>query len=340
MKVSVIVPAFNADRTIGKTLGAIINQTGFSPAIEVIVVDDGSTDNTVLELAKFPQVTLLQQKNSGPAAARNTGAKAATGEIFVFTDSDTIPDPHWLQKIVAPFNDPSIMAATGTYTIANSGKSLAEIIQKEIEKRHSSYGDFVLFGGTYNLAVRKRLFDQLGGFDETYRHASGEDNDFCYRLISLGHLIKYVSEAKVAHHHTESVSRYLKEQYRHGFWRAKLYLEHPDRLSGDNYTGPRDILETLFSLVLIVLPVISYFRRCFAIARFLRLLPIAVCSGSAILFIEGNAAARQSESFGQFFQATAVFSLRAIIRTGAFICGLLFFAGKKFRRYLRNRYEG
>jgi glycosyltransferase involved in cell wall biosynthesis len=244
MKISVVIPVFNAEAFIANTVKAVLNQGTEGFFIELITVNDGSKDGTKRILESFKdQLILINQENRGPAAARNAGARAASGDIIVFTDSDTIPQPNWLINLYRVFKNENVKACAGSYCIANSESSLSRIIQSEIEFRYKSFNKMIRFAGTYNLAVTREVFHQTGGFDEAYRQASGEDNDFCYKIGKTGNMIRFVEEAKVAHFHTEKPLKYLKEQYRHGFWRARLYFEHPDKMGGDDYTFWKDIVE-------------------------------------------------------------------------------------------------
>ena len=102
IKISVIIPAYNADKTIAQNLEAILRQKGLKEKPEVIVVDDGSTDSTESIVKSYPEVIIVKQNNAGPATARNTGAKLAKGDILVFTDSDTVPHENWLKELTAP----------------------------------------------------------------------------------------------------------------------------------------------------------------------------------------------------------------------------------------------
>lgn len=317
MKISVIVPVFNGENTIASNIAAIKKQKQVPGDLEIIVVDDGSKDSTPAILKSIDEITVVTQTNKGPAAARNAGARRASGEIIVFTDADTIPHADWLNELTEPFNDPLIKACAGTYTIANSESMLAEIVQKEIELRHRNYGNFIKFAGTYNLAMRKQLFDKIGGFNETFTQASGEDNDLCYRILREGCEIKYVNSAKVAHHHPEKLLRYLKEQHRHGYWRAWLYRQFPERISGDSYTSFKDGAEVILSLV----SMLAVFSGKRGIHRFM------ACLSSLALLLMGlwqmHYARRISENFFKSLFAALVFTLRAVARTCGLIHGII-----------------
>ena len=117
IKYSVIIPAYNAKKTISFTLEALLSQEGIE-AGEVIVVDDGSSDNTADLVKKYP-VRLIQQANKGPASARNYGVREAKGEIVLFTDSDCIPQPGWLKAMTDPFQDESVHGVKGIYINKN-----------------------------------------------------------------------------------------------------------------------------------------------------------------------------------------------------------------------------
>src|SRR3972149_10647300 len=132
-RISVIVPAYNAGKTIGQALSAITNQSYPAELYEIIVVDDGSTDDTVEEIKKFP-VKYIWQKNSGPATARNRGVTYANGDTILFTDSDCMPDVNWISEMVKPFKDINVMAVKGAYR--NKQKSIvARFAQLEFEER-------------------------------------------------------------------------------------------------------------------------------------------------------------------------------------------------------------
>lgn len=331
-KISVIIPAYNSAATVLDTITAIQNQQYLKDSFEIIVVDDGSKDGTANLVKKIPNVKLISQPNSGPAAARNNGAKNASGEILVFTDSDTVPHPNWLYELIKPFDSYQIMATTGTYSQINTQSQLSTFIQREIELKHKSYGDFILFGGTYNLAIRKELFEQIGGFNEEYKKASGEDTEICYKILSEGHKIKYVPTAIVGHYHPENIGKYLKTQFTHGFWRAKLYYGFPKRISGDSYTGYKEIIETLASSLMII---------CFPIALLMlfckhkRILtrPTALSATFLALFITElysminiyNGNTLQANNLPNPVCLLFILIIRPIVRTAGFFLGLVKF---------------
>ncbi len=219
----------------------------------MIVVDDGSTDRTAEIVRSFARVKYVHQPNAGPAAARNKGVQTAQGKFIFFTDSDCVPHDDWLQKMMPHFHDPKVAAVSGSYGIANKNSWLAQCIHAEILYRHHKLmPQYPKAFGSYNVAIRKAVFESVGGFDTHYRYASGEDNDLSYKIIKAGHKIYFERAGLVDHHHTESLKRYLFEQFRHGYWRLKMYMDHPQMVGGDDYTFLKDILEmplALFGLI-------------------------------------------------------------------------------------------
>ena len=240
--VSIVSAVFNGEKTIAATLRGILEQD--VPLLEVIVIDDGSTDNTPQIVQSFPGIKYFFQPNQGPASARNKGAELASGEILLFTDSDCIPEPGWVRKIIPYFADPSVGVSAGSYGIANPGSILARSIHKEIIYRHTVLMPvYPKVFGSYNFAIRKNLFRELGGFNTVYRSPSGEDNDLSYKVIQAGYKIYFARDSIVKHYHPTSLLKYLREQYRHGFWRFKMYQDYPAMMRGDDYTFWKDALE-------------------------------------------------------------------------------------------------
>lgn len=320
-KISVIIPAYNCAATISKSLAALSAQD-HPPGLEIIVVDDGSTDQTAAAIQAFPQVKYFYQPNAGPAAARNRGAAVASGEILFFTDSDCVPHKDWVLKMIQHFTDPQVAAVAGSYGIANPQSWLASGIHAEIMFRHHRLMPLNPKAfGSYNVAIRREIFQKVGGFDTSYRYASGEDNDLSYKIGKSGYKIYFERSALVDHHHTESLGRYLFEQFRHGFWRAKMYREHPDMARGDDYTFFKDIIE----MPLAVLNVLMF------MFFFLKVAPAELAVAYLILFIgfELYYAARMIGGSFQPIVFSIVMFLRAHWRLAGFLAGITSFFSPK-----------
>jgi len=272
-KVSVVIAARDAEATLPALLAACAAQDHPGP-LEVVVVDDGSTDDTA-RVAREAGVRVVQQENRGPAAARNRGWREARAPVVLFTDSDCVPRSDWARRLAGGLDDDHAVSC-GSYGIANPGNLLAETVHAEILWRHSRLPDDVEFAGSYNLGVRREALEAVGGFDEAYPVPSGEDNDLSYRLRDAGHRIRFVRDAVVAHHHPVSLRRYLREQARHGAWRMVLYARHPGRARGDGYAGPLDFAAPPLAVLSVAAAAVAPFWYGAAIVALLAFVAVAM----------------------------------------------------------------
>ena len=234
--ISVIVPAYNAQRTLGPCLEALRSQTVALDCYEVIVVDDGSTDNTAAIALRY-DVHLIRQLNAGPAAARNRGARAASGEILLFTDADCVPDPAWIEWMTTPFSDPAVAGAKGAYR-TRQRSLVARFVQLEYEFKYARMAGLaqIDFVDTYSAAYRRLAFLESGGFDPAFRTASVEDQEFSFRLASQGHRLVFVPQGIVTHRHDATVSEYWRRKFGIGYWKVLLLSRHPGRAVRDSHT--------------------------------------------------------------------------------------------------------
>ncbi len=314
MLVSIIVPAYNAATTVGECIQACLDQTHAST--EVIVIDDGSTDDTAAVAQSFP-ISYIHQENRGPAAARNHGARIAFGKIVAFTDADCVPDPDWIESLLRGFEEGTV-AVGGTYGIRNESSLLARLIHEEIVLRHRNFNDTVDFLGSFNVAYEKEAFEKAGGFDESFPIASAEDNDLAYRLQDAGGELRFTSDARVAHYHPTKLWPYLRTQLWHGYWRMKLYAKHPRRSNGDRYAGFGDFLGPPLALLLLAcvlaLPLIDQSYFSIGIVLF------AVCYGALTVKFDRNIARRLGAGSGIAFRSMTM--LRDLARGIGLIGGM------------------
>lgn len=238
--VSVIVPAYNARETLPGCLGAISRQSasgGPRDRYEVIVVDDGSTDDTG-DIAEQAGVKTIRQPHRGPAAARNQGSQIAQGEILVFTDADCTPAPDWLANLVKPLEeDPTIAAAKGAYLTQQKGL-VARLVQLEYEEKYRRLAlqPFIDFIDSYSAAYRRDAFLAEGGFDTAFPVPSAEDQELSFRLWRKGARMVFVPKAIVFHRHPDTWWKYARRKVRFGYWQILNRWKHPEKLGGDSHT--------------------------------------------------------------------------------------------------------
>ncbi|MGA0846228.1 MAG: glycosyltransferase family 2 protein, partial [Luteolibacter sp.] len=229
---SVIVCSRNGAPRILSCLDAIRALHG---DFELIVVDDGSTDGTGdLVAATYPDAILLRIGASGLSAARNAGAALASGELLVFTDDDCEPDCEWLLRMGKAFAAGSHDALGGpnipprpsnwhqAVTDAAPGAP-GHVMLNDVDAEH-------LPG--CNLAVTRRAFDAVGGFDPIF-HTAGDDVDFCWRLEDAGFRIGFVPDAFVWHHRRRTIRGYLRQQWGYGVAERALIRKHPQRFTNE-----------------------------------------------------------------------------------------------------------
>lgn len=206
--ISVIIPVYNAQDTLDSCLSALFKQS--LPFFEAIVVDDSSTDNS-LEITKtYPCKVVRMQENKGPGGARNEGARVAKGDILVFTDSDCVVPPDWLERIDRFFKDNNLSALTGGYSKALNNNYIGRHRLYESSFYNPDKPGFVHMFNTYNFACRKEAFFKAGGFSETH---TAEDMLLNYFLYKNDAKIYYDNRIDVAHYFHNTLTRYLKQQF-------------------------------------------------------------------------------------------------------------------------------
>ena len=234
MRFSIVIPAYNAERVLKRCLEAA---TGIDyPDFEIILVDDGSTDDTAALVRQYPAVRYIRQDNQGPAAARNKGAAAASGELLFFTDADCVPPPDILSRYAPYFMNGDLVGLGGGYRTQNTESPVARYVGREIQFRHQQArpGRTKAFG-TYNCVFKKDIFLSAGGFDAGFKYASGEDFDFCYRLVAAGYWLGFDADIFVYHDHPDRIMKYLRQQYKRGTTRTRNIFRHGKTAVADNY---------------------------------------------------------------------------------------------------------
>ncbi|HSU52064.1 MAG TPA: glycosyltransferase [Segetibacter sp.] len=228
--ISVVICTYNGARTIEDTLSHLMKLT--YPAFEIIVINDGSKDNTAALVRKYP-VRLISTINKGLSNARNTGMENANGEIIAYIDDDAYPDDHWLHYLAYSFSTSSHGAMGGpniapeedgpvATCVANApGGPVHVLVSDEIAEHVPGC----------NLAVRTAVLKQIGGFDPIYRSA-GDDVDVCWRIQEAGYTIGFHPSAVVWHHRRNSLKAYWNQQKGYGKAEALLEAKWPEKYNG------------------------------------------------------------------------------------------------------------
>jgi GT2 family glycosyltransferase len=228
-RVSVVVCSYNGGATLEQCLKSLCALD--YPDYEVILVDDGSTDDTKAIAARFPEVRAIHQPNFGLSAARNVGLHAATGEIVAYTDSDCFADVNWLTHMVYQLRRTGAAGVGGPNLTPEDGRVAACVAACPGQPTHVLESDQVAeHVPGCNMAFRKDALLSINGFDTMYRQA-GDDVDLCWRLQQAGLWITFAPGAFVWHHRRQTARAYLKQQAGYGRAEALLQLKHPDKFN-------------------------------------------------------------------------------------------------------------
>jgi len=228
---SIIIASYNRKDDLCECLDALTLSTPANQDVEVIVVDDGSTDGTIEAVrAAYPHVRLLvNERNCGPAVSRNRGSCAARGRLLIYLDSDAVPAPAWLDELRR--HDDGHTVLLGCIRDYDGGRiqggpRRATFIGKSLRCRP----DRANTGASCNLAVSRQCFDEIGGFDEEIPYYF-EDSDLCIRARAAGYGAKYLEDAVVRHKGSERKlgKAVWMQEHNSTYAMLKRYRGHPVR---------------------------------------------------------------------------------------------------------------
>ncbi len=227
---SVVICAYNAAATLEECLRATCGLD--YPDLEIIVVDDGSTDDTPHIARRFDRVRLVSAQHAGLSAARNAGSRAARGSLIAFLDSDAYPSPEWPYFLalgmdrrdvggvggpnLPPPDDPPV-----AQQVARAPGGPVHVLVSDDRAEHVP---------GCNMAFWKNVLDEVGGFDPIFETA-GDDVDMCWKVLDRGWKIAFHPAALVWHHRRASVKAYLRQQWHYGKSEALVEARHPHRFT-------------------------------------------------------------------------------------------------------------
>ena len=251
--VTMVIPGRNVSKTIGQCLEAASPLLAGAHLKEIIFVDDGSTDDTLEIVGRYP-VRVVKGPARGPGAARNLGWRAAQTELIWFVDADCVCEPGALDRLMPHMDDPRVAAVSGSYGNMVPESLLACLIHEEIIDRHLRMSNRVDFLATFNVIYRRAVLEAVNGFDE--RFLKGQDAELSWRVMEAGHLLGFELQSRVKHYHATRWLGYFRTQRLQGYWRLFLHLEHKGHSGGDTYSSLLDHVQPpLAMLILASLPV-------------------------------------------------------------------------------------
>ncbi len=257
MKISIIIPVYNSSLTLKECLGAVLDSSFKN--FEVIIVSDNSPDNSVV-IARQHQCKIIElPKNKGPAFARNRGAQVSAGDILLFIDSDVIIKNDALNYLNDMFFQNEIDAIQGIYSHKPTYESIATQYQMSyncyyIWPKNKKYASTL---STCCLAIRKKIFLNLKGFNTNIKRASAEDEEFGYLLIDKGYKILISRELNVEHRVNYNIRHFIKKKFYTYIDVMKEYLRNKTYVKKIKQTNYAKVLAGIVILGLILLPAIG-----------------------------------------------------------------------------------
>ncbi|MDP8930679.1 MAG: glycosyltransferase, partial [Actinomycetota bacterium] len=227
---SVVICSYNAAATLDECLRHTCALD--YPGLEIIVVDDGSTDETAAIARRHPRARLIQIAHAGLSVARNEGFRAANRELVAYLDSDAYPSPEWPYYLALGLDSPTVGGVGGpnvppledpfgAHVVARSPGGPVHVLLNDDRAEHVP---------GCNMAFWKELLEEVGGFDPVYMSA-GDDVDLCWKVIDRGWDIAFHPAALVWHHRRPGLRAYLRQQSGYGRAEALVEARHPDRFT-------------------------------------------------------------------------------------------------------------
>ncbi len=265
--VSIIIPAYNSEKTIAECISAAQN-LDWDGEVEVIVVDDGSTDRTAAIASSFPKVQLISVPNGGASRATNIGIRAAHHDIVVSLDADAVLEKDWLEKVIPSLDEQGVAAVAG-YALTGNKSVIGKLMGYDVELRLDRTPTNTDHLYTMNTAYRRQALVKVGMFDEGMR--IGYDADISRRLKAAGYHLVLRKDAKCRHYWRDDLKGYLKQQYNYAYYR--LGITRKFGRPHDRIASLGMILHVPFTALVLLISILGSLMSPFALLGLL-LLPL------------------------------------------------------------------
>lgn len=243
-KFDIIIPCYNVEHIIEKSIESVLSQEYPKDKFSIIVINDGSTDNTLKCLKRFSfekNLALFSlESNKGLSAARNYGIRKGTSETICFLDSDMVVQPDWLLNIEKTFIKKGIIGVIGEVSLPKeeSPNRLDDYFYSKLRGARQ-FGEHSIIGPTWflfnNSAVKRSAIEKTNLFDEKIIHYGGEDTDLAIRIWDLfPNSFYYTSQITAEHYHKRTLEKFCSQMETYGKYNLpillKRYPEHAKQL--------------------------------------------------------------------------------------------------------------
>lgn len=232
-EIAVIIPSYNRPVQLDNCLQALMAQD--TDDFEVVVVDDGSPRPLQDICSKYgDKVRYIWQENSGPATARNNGARNTVAPMIVFTDDDCRPRPNWLTKLKTAHDQQTdrlvgglVVNALTDDPYASASQALSDYLYQYFK---ADQGNMPFFTSN-NIAMSREGFEKLGGFNQSFERAAAEDRDFGLRWRDCVGSLVYTQDAIVDHYHEMTLKKFWRQHCNYGAGAYRLHQLLDERKS-------------------------------------------------------------------------------------------------------------
>jgi cellulose synthase/poly-beta-1,6-N-acetylglucosamine synthase-like glycosyltransferase len=269
--VSILIPAHNEQKVIGKILQKMTELTYLRSKLEVIIIDDASTDKTgqIAEgmSEKYAFLKVLhrssQEGGKGKAAALNAGLKQATGEIVLCFDADYLPHPDIVTRLVVKFIDPNVGAVQGRPVVLNEPRNIVTRLvaleriggYRVDQEARDVLGLIPQFGGTVG-GFRRSIINDLGGFDEKMLT---EDTDLTFQMYLAGYKIRYAGEAECYEEAVDTWRAYWRQRHRWARGHMQVCFKHVFKVIMSKKMTLKEKIDGVLLLNIYFMPLLTLF---------------------------------------------------------------------------------
>lgn len=228
-RIAVAIPCYNGVKYVAHAIESVLTQS--YPADQILVVDDGSADDSAAMIRQYPVTIVAHSENQGLAAARNTALKHVSAEIVAFMDADAVAAPDLLQVLLSGYQRPDpFLAGVGGQGIEVNRDTLADRWRwAHARQGYGARSRYVPFLPGLCMSFRVSILHQIGGFNTMFR-TNAEDVDIGLRLNAAGFRLLYLPQARVFHQRQDDVAslkRTMMAWYRAAYCARKINNAHP-----------------------------------------------------------------------------------------------------------------